>query len=97
MRRSRMKNASRKARSISAESPLDGGGIGNSPVCGHGLSRPERAGFLRGVVADREDEMHLAERRAARIRPSSCCAGRRLECELPFNCFSASGRTVPEG
>src|ERR1700687_5717669 len=38
---------------------VNGGGIGHSPVRGHGLSRPERAGFLGGVVANRENKMHL--------------------------------------
>src|ERR1019366_10168298 len=37
----------------------DGSRIGNSPVRGHGLPRPQRAGLLGGVVADREDEVHL--------------------------------------
>src|ERR1035437_1954800 len=37
---------------------LNRGRIGNSPVRGHRLSRPQRAGFLGGVVANREDEVH---------------------------------------
>jgi hypothetical protein len=36
---------------------LNNGRIGNSPVCGHGLSRPKRAGFLGRVVANREDKV----------------------------------------
>src|ERR1035437_5865588 len=38
---------------------VNGGRIGNSPVRGHGLSRPQRAGFLGGVVANREYEVQL--------------------------------------
>src|SRR5258708_9253277 len=34
-------------------------GIGTSPVCGHRMSRPHRAGFPGGVVANREHEVHL--------------------------------------
>src|ERR1035438_3294532 len=35
------------------------GWVGHSPVRCHGLSRPQRARFLGGVVANREDEMQI--------------------------------------
>src|SRR6266403_1238048 len=38
---------------------LNRGRIGHSPVRGHGLSRPDRASFLGGIVANREDKLHL--------------------------------------
>src|ERR1700737_940975 len=48
-----------------AEGPFDCRGvsvnrsrIGHSPVRGHGMSRPDRAGFLGSIVATREDEVH---------------------------------------
>ena len=56
---------------------FDRGGIGNAPVRGHGLAGPDGTHFLRGVVANGEDEIHLAARRASQTRPSSCCATRQ--------------------
>jgi len=34
-------------------------GIGNAPMCGHGLPGPDGARLLRRVVANGEDEIHL--------------------------------------
>ena len=47
-----------KARSFSMSGALDGGGILDAPVRRHRLARPDRAGLARGVVADREHEIH---------------------------------------
>src|SRR5271169_4529223 len=49
---------------------LHGGRIGNSPVRDHGLSRPQRARFLGGVVANREDEVHLGRAGAPEFIPT---------------------------
>ena len=38
---------------------FDRGGVGNSPVRGHRMSRPNGAGFFRSIVANREDEVHF--------------------------------------
>ena len=51
--------ASWKARAISSLGTFHGCWIGNPPVGGHRLSRPERALLLCGVIADREDEIKL--------------------------------------
>src|SRR5208282_3339598 len=49
---------------------LHGSRVGNSPVCGHGLSRPQRAGFLGGIVANREDEVHFGSARSPEFVPA---------------------------
>ena len=38
---------------------FDRGRVGHAPMRRHRLARPDRAGFAGGVVADREDEVHL--------------------------------------
>src|SRR5208337_592899 len=60
-----------------AEGAIDFGGvavnhgrIGNSPVRRHGLSRPQRAGFLGGVIAHREDKVHLGSARPPEFVPA---------------------------
>jgi hypothetical protein len=52
---------------------VNSGRIGHSSVRGHGLSRPDRAGFLGGVVANREDEVHLGSAGAREFLPASGC------------------------
>jgi hypothetical protein len=37
--------------------PLDGGGVGDTPMRRHGLSRPQRTDLVRCVIADRKDEI----------------------------------------
>src|SRR6266446_10991667 len=49
---------------------LNRGRIGYSPVRGHGLSRPDRASFLGGVVANREDKVHLGRAGAREFIPA---------------------------
>src|SRR5260370_6241123 len=49
---------------------VNGGRIGNSPVRGHGVSRPDRAGFLGGVVANGEDEVQLGSAGARKFVPA---------------------------
>ena len=58
-------DAPRKNKKRIAKNPFDRGRfslnrgrIGNSPVRRHWLSRPQRAGFFRSVVANRKDGMH---------------------------------------
>src|ERR1035438_7339210 len=53
----------------------DGSGIGNSPVRGHGLARPQWAGFLGGIVADRKDEVHLGSARPPEFIPTLAAQG----------------------
>src|ERR1019366_1677218 len=67
-----------------AEGPLDfrrvsvhGGRIGNSPMRRHRLSRPQRAGFFGGVVADREHEMQLGSARTPEFVPALTAQARR--------------------
>ena len=36
---------------------LDGGWVGDTPMCGHGLPRPQRTDLVRCVIADCEDEI----------------------------------------
>src|SRR5271157_4019567 len=55
---------------------LNGGRVGNSPVRGHGLSRPERTGFLGGIVANREDELHLGSARLPEFVPAFAAQAR---------------------
>src|ERR1700735_876396 len=47
-----------------------GGGIGNAPMRGHGLARPDGAGFLRGIVADGKYEVHARGRRLCEFAPT---------------------------
>src|SRR5271165_2207533 len=51
-------------------SSFDRGGIGNAPVRRHRLARPDRAYFLRGVVADGEDEVHLRRAGSSELVPT---------------------------
>ena len=57
--RSRIKNASRNARSISASLPRTAAGIWNTPMGSHGLSWPYRADLLGRVIANRKDKVEL--------------------------------------
>ena len=59
---------------------MHGSRIGHSPVRGHGLSRPDRAGFLGRVVANREDELHSG---APRRENSSQLLLRKPVVEMP--------------
>src|SRR5260370_11203454 len=62
---------------------VNGGGVGNSPVRGHGLSRPERAGFLGGIVANCEDEVHHGSAGARELFPALAAqAGCRYASQL---------------
>src|ERR1700730_11508490 len=49
---------------------MNGSRIGHSPVRGHGMSRPDRAGFLGGVVANREAQLHLGGARPREFIPA---------------------------
>src|SRR3977135_2854328 len=49
---------------------MNRGGIGHSPMRGHGMSRPDRASFLGSVVANREDEVHLGSAGAREFVPA---------------------------
>src|SRR4051794_8414034 len=40
-------------------SSLHGRRVGNAPVCGHGLARPEGADFIDRVVADGKDKIQF--------------------------------------
>src|SRR3546814_5183829 len=40
---------------------VDGSRIGNAPICGHRLPGPDRANFIRGVVANGRSEEHTSE------------------------------------
>src|SRR6266478_8749475 len=46
------------------------GRIGNSPVRGHGLSRPDRACLFSSTVANREDEVQLGSARTRKFLPA---------------------------
>src|SRR3984957_13557148 len=41
------------------KSACNSGRVGNAPMRRHRLAGPDRAYFLRGVIADREDEIEL--------------------------------------
>ena len=58
----------------------DGCGIGNPPVRGHRLAGPHGADFIRGVVADREDEVDLGGVRPAELIPAlaAIAGGRKM-------------------
>src|SRR5258707_15876189 len=45
--------------------PLDGGGVGDTPMRRHGLPKPQRTDLIRCVIADCEDEI---KRRGIRLR-----------------------------
>src|SRR6478672_3156881 len=45
------------------------GGIRNAPMCGHRLTRPYRADFTRGVIANREHEIERRRARPGKLRP----------------------------
>jgi hypothetical protein len=45
-------------------------GIGNEPMRRHRLAGPDRAGFLCGVVAEREDEVHFGRTRFCEFVPT---------------------------
>jgi hypothetical protein len=50
--------------------PLGGGGVWNAPMGGHRLARPDRAHFIRRVVADGEDEIHHRRARCRKLVPA---------------------------
>src|ERR1019366_7608169 len=77
---------------------VNGGGIGNSPVRGHGLSRPQRAGFLGGVVANREDEVQLGSAGSPEFVPAlttqaGCGHASQLKLFQPFGTNRPRGMT----
>ena len=74
---------------------FDGRGILDAPVRRHRLARPDRADLARRLVADREDEVELAARRARRTRPSSWSAGPRWASRFFSSSSRANGLTAP--
>src|SRR3984893_7502613 len=49
---------------------LGGRGVRNPPVCGHGLSRPDRADFTGCVVANRKDKINGRRPRRGELIPA---------------------------
>ena len=90
-------SVAKRALDLSGVASANCSGIGNAPVRGHRLAGPHGADFLRGVVANGEDEIELAERRAWRIRPSSCCADRRWACARASSCLQRLGPNESRG
>src|SRR5271157_3684522 len=75
---------------------VNGGRVGNSPVRGHGLSRPQWTGFLGGIVANREDKMQVGSAGARKFIPTlTAQAGRRYASFL--NLLQRFGTNRPRG
>ncbi len=53
--------------------------VRHAPVRGHGLSRPQRARFPRGVIANREHKIHLGSIRPGKLVPAFAPQARRRE------------------
>lgn len=49
---------------------FDRGGVFYTPVGCHRMSKPDRAGFSGGAVADREDEVHFRCARLSELVPA---------------------------
>src|SRR5690606_8124764 len=49
---------------------FDGCGVLDAPVRGDGLPWPQRASFARGLITDREDEVHLGRTGFGELAPA---------------------------
>ena len=85
-----------------------GGRVRHAPMRRHRLARPDRAGFVRRVVADREDEIHLGRARSREFVPALRAgeggivveALQKLECigmHLAFGMRAGRKRLEPAG
>src|SRR5215472_4283299 len=48
---------------------FDGSRIGNAPICGHWLTRPNGAHFFGGVITNSNDEIHFWSARLGKFIP----------------------------
>src|SRR5471030_232762 len=61
----------------------EGGGIGEPPMGADGLARPDRTDFARGLIADREDEIHHRHAGCGKLVPALASQVRRRQLEQP--------------
>jgi hypothetical protein len=69
MRRKSIRYASLKATATSASVPVAAAGSGMAPMRGHRLTRPHRASFASGIVADCKNEVESGCARRRELAP----------------------------
>ena len=82
---------------ISSGVPVCRRWIGHAPMRRHGLARPDRDRFLRGVIANREHEIHARRIGPGELVPTFASQPIHWQIFADTSCARAPGCTVPLG
>jgi hypothetical protein len=77
--------------------PFDGSRVGNAPIRGHWLTRPNRADFFGRVITNSNNEIHFWSARLGKFIPILTAQPLRGQVRvLQLSDLSASGRMNPD-